>query len=367
MKREKLPPIPTPFHQRVRYARTGILPVAVFVTALTVVALLWKDNVAAPTLVGQAEPVLANVSSPKAGMLLELHITRFQKVKAGQLIGRVAVADAEVISSSLAMIRSEIDLLRSEMKPISTQQRTAMEYNRFRLDWMRERATLASVRVNLQLAETEWHRTEELFNQKIASQSALDQARANYESQQGEVAELTALVTEAEKNFGTLGLTNSADLAVVSADPLRASIAVQEAKLRLTEAELNPINLRAPMDGIITTIHHLAGEAVTPGLPIVSIATAAPVRIVGYLRPPIQEEPKVGMNVEVRTRGSRRAVGVAQIVEVGTQLENIPPAMLGPVKLASAELGLPVDISMPLNLFIRPGELVDIKFVPITE
>jgi HlyD family secretion protein len=296
-------------------------------------------------------------------MLVELHVTRFQKVKAGQSIGRVTVADSEVINSSLAVIRSEIDMLRSEMKPISAQQRTAMDYNRLRLDWMKERATLASARVNLQLAETEWHRAEELFKDKISSQASLDQAKASYESQQGEVEALTALVTEAEKNFNTLGTTNSADLSVVSVDPLRAAIAVQEAKLRMTEAELSPINLRAPMDGIVTIIHHLAGEAVTQGQPIVSIATAAPVRIVGYLRPPILNEPKVGMNVEIRTRGSRRAVGAAQIVEVGTQLENIPAAMLGPVRLAGVELGLPVDISIPLNLVILPGELVDIRLV----
>ena len=62
MKDENLQPIPIPFARRLHHARTGLLPVAVFGMALAVVALLWKDNVAAPTLVGQAEPVLANVS-----------------------------------------------------------------------------------------------------------------------------------------------------------------------------------------------------------------------------------------------------------------------------------------------------------------
>jgi hypothetical protein len=32
------------------------------------------------------------------------------------------------------------------------------------------------------------------------------------------------------------------------------------------------------------------------------------------------------------------------------------------VRLASADLGLPVDISIPSNLRIRPGELVDLVF-----
>jgi hypothetical protein len=47
---------------------------------------------------------------------------------------------------------------------------------------------------------------------------------------------------------------------------------------------------------------------------------------------------------------------------VGTQMETIPPALLGPLKLANLELGLPLDISLPANLKIRPGELVDLRF-----
>jgi hypothetical protein len=37
--------------------------------------------------------------------------------------------------------------------------------------------------------------------------------------------------------------------------------------------------------------------------------------------------------------------------------------MLGAARLSGAELGLPVDISVPANLSIRPGELVDITFL----
>jgi multidrug resistance efflux pump len=121
--------------------------------------------------------------------------------------------------------------------------------------------------------------------------------------------------------------------------------------------------LKAPMDGIVTIIFHRSGEAVTAGQPILAIATLNPVRIVGYLRPPITTEPTAGMKVEVRTRGLKREVGQAKVVEVGTQLEAVPGSLLGPVKLASVELGLPVDISLPPNLKIRPGEVVDLTLV----
>ena len=100
---------------------------------------------------------------------------------------------------------------------------------------------------------------------------------------------------------------------------MRAAISVEESKLRLTEAELNPITLRASVDGMVDVIYHRVGEAVTAGEPIVGIAPFNAVRIIGYLRPPILEEPKLGGRVEVRTRGPHRHFGAAQIMEVGAQ------------------------------------------------
>jgi multidrug resistance efflux pump len=356
-------PIPIPLRERWRSARLRVLPVLVIGLALGAISLLWKDNVAAPRLVGQAEPVVANVNSFKPGMLAELKVARFQKVKAGDTLGQVLVADPKVLASSLAVIQAEIEMLRVSLSPITVRQRAAIDYAQLRLDWMRQRAALASARVQLQLAETEFRRTEELFKDKIASQQALDQARAAKDSLREEVEELAGLVAEGERSFNLLHLANGAGPLEVTDEPLRAAIAVQESRLRLTEAELSPILLKAPMDGIVTTLHHRSGEAVTAGQPIVEIATLNAVRIVGYVRAPDLDAPKVGMKVEVRPRGPRREVGAAHIVEIGTQLEAVPVALLGPTRLASVELGLPVDISLPPNLKIRPGEVVDITLV----
>ena len=355
--------IPIPFEQRWRDARQRVLPILVFGATLGMIALLWKGHVAAPTLVGQAEPVVANVSSHKPGVLAELTVGRFQRVKAGDPVGQVIITDPKILASSLAVIQAEIELLRADMKPITDQQRTAMDYDQLRLDWMKQRAQLAGARVNLQLAEGEFRRMEELFKDKIVAQRVFDQAKAAQDRLRQEVEGLTQLVAEGERNFEALHLTNSLDIAKVSLDPLRAAIAVQESKLRLTEAELSPLTLKAPMDGIVSAIYHRSGEAITAGESILAIATLAPVRIVGYLHSPIFDEPKVGMEVQIRTRGLRREVGLARIVEVGAQLESVPLTLLSPMRLPGAELGLPIDVSLPANLRIRPGELVDITLL----
>jgi hypothetical protein len=49
---------------------------------------------------------------------------------------------------------------------------------------------------------------------------------------------------------------------------------------------------------------------------------------------------------------------------VGTQYEPLPAALQMPVRLANSELGLPLSVSVPPSLRIRPGELVDLRLLP---
>jgi len=358
--------IPVPFGQRLRAARLRLVPAIVFAAALAAIAFMWKGYVAAPTLVGQAEPLQANVSCYKPGLLAELTVTRFQKVKAGDAVGQVLITDPKILASSLAVAQAEIEMLRITMKPTTTQQRAAMNYDQLRLDWMKQRAQLAMARVNLQLAVSEFHRTEELFKEKIVSARIFDQAKAAQERSQSEVEELARLVEEQGQNFKELQLTNTLELSKITDDSLRAAITLQESKLRLTEAELSPIILKAPVDGTVSLIYRRAGEAISAGEPIVAIAALNSIRIVGYLRPPIMNEPRIGTRVQVRTRGPRREVSSGTIIEVGAQLEPVNPVLLGPAKFANVELGLPIGVSMPPVLKIRPGELVDLRFLPET-
>ncbi len=353
-------PIPIPFEQRWRSVRMRVLPLIVLAAGAGAVAVMWKDLAVSRTLLGQAEPVLANVSCYKPGIVAELAVTRFQKVKAGDRLGKVMITDPKILASSLAVIQAEIEALQANLRPVLSQQRNAMDYDQLRLDWMRQRTQLATARVNLELAETEYRRMTELFKDQIIAARVYDQAKAARDRLQHEVSNLNQLVDEGEASFKTLQLTNGSDISKVTADPLRAAIAVQESKLHLTEAELSPIILLAPIDGIVTTIFHRTGEAVTPGQPILAVATLNPVRIVGYIRPPVMNEPSSGMTVQIRTRGLPRQSASATVVEVGTQMEPIPPVLLGPVHFADTELGLPVDISLPPGLKVRAGELVDI-------
>jgi multidrug resistance efflux pump len=359
-------PIPIPWSQRWRDIRQRFIPALLFIALWFTLAQLWKNYASGPTLVGQAEVVPSNVSCYKSGMLAQMFVNRFQTVKAGDPVGQVLVTDPKILASSLAVIQAEIESLRVSQTPVAAQQRLAMEYSEVRLHWMAQRAELGVAKADLLVAEADFHRTEELYKDKIVSERAFDLAKAKQDSLRNKVAELAFSVDDQGRRVGLLQPTNTTEIAKVTDQSLQTAIAVQESKLRLTEAELDPITLRAAVDGMVDVIYHHVGEAVTVGEPIVGIAPSNAVRIIGYLRPPLFEEPKLGAGVEVRTRGPHRQAGTAKIIEVGTQYEPLPPALQIPAQLANTELGLPLSISVPASLKIRPGELVDLTLLPKT-
>ncbi|HYG22252.1 MAG TPA: HlyD family efflux transporter periplasmic adaptor subunit [Verrucomicrobiae bacterium] len=358
MKLEPLKPVPTPLPQRLRDLRMRFIPPIVCIGAMLVIGLVWKDTVSPPTMVGQAEPIVSNISSYQPGILAELTVRRFERVRAGQVIGKVLVAHPELLSASLDVIRSEIEELQTDPQRLYTERRYAVDFAQLRQNWMRHRVDLASAKANLQFAEAELLRHEKLLAAKMVSQTEYDLAKSNRDSLVEEVNELTQLVNDGQIAFDSMQGTNWAGNATES-----GVAAWQEARLRLAAAELQPIILTAPIDGIITVVSNHPGESVSAGTTIVTIASLSPVRIVGYLKTPFSADPQPGARVAVRTRGIRRQVAETIITEVGTQLELLPMHMQSALRFANLEIGLPVEIELPPELKLRAGELVDISII----
>src|SRR6476469_9901718 len=109
---DRLPAIPTPPSQQWREFRVRVAPLLVFAASVVAITFIWRDNVAAPNLLGEVEAIRSNVSSPKAGKLSQLNVTRLQRVKAGEVIAQVITTDPQILQSSLAVIQAEIHLLR---------------------------------------------------------------------------------------------------------------------------------------------------------------------------------------------------------------------------------------------------------------
>jgi multidrug resistance efflux pump len=127
---------------------------------------------------------------------------------------------------------------------------------------------------------------------------------------------------------------------------------------------LDEFTLVAPMDGMVQAVNHHSGAFVPDGEPILTLHSARSDRIVGYLRQPYVVEPAVGMKVEIVTRSVKRERFLATISEVGAQLEVITNALAMAKPTGVIDTGLPIIIRIPPGIQLRPGETVDILFMP---
>ena len=139
---------------------------------------------------------------------------------------------------------------------------------------------------------------------------------------------------------------------------------MQDEKLRLTEAQLNPSILKAPMDGIVSKVLRRSGETVLAGDPIITLSAPRAQRIIGFMRQPLPFEPKVGDPVKVYTRRPHRQVADARIQQVGVQMELVTAPMRIRGFGTAMERGLPVLLNLPAGLEVHPGELVDLMIKP---
>src|SRR5262245_51665311 len=129
-----LDPIPIPRAQRWREFRIRMIPLLVFVGTLGAASVIWRQQIPTAGLLGEVEPITANVSSPKSGVLANLSASRLQHVKAGDQIAQVITTEPRVLQSSLAVILAEIQLMRVNLEPLLGEQRYALNYDRLHLD-----------------------------------------------------------------------------------------------------------------------------------------------------------------------------------------------------------------------------------------
>lgn len=361
MNRDPLTPIPTPPALRWREFRVRFLPVVVFMLALGGVALIWERNVSAPMFVGAVEGRSAQVASPYAGKIARLNVDRFQTVTKGTLLAVLLPDDPR---TALAVIQSELDFLRAKLDSYLTRQRNATDYEKWRMDWLDQRVDLATARVNLQGARDELYREKSLHEQKLVSDEIYEQAVTLEGSLAAEVLERSNLVQVAEASLKQLGAASlqsqTNDFAATFAGLLQS----EEQKLKaVAAAGTGPATLVAPMDGMVGAIYHQAGENISAGEPVLTITGMEPERIVAYLRQPVPFEPKVGEQVEVRTRTFQRQTSLARIQSVGAQFEPITNVLAIARFGRTIDFGLPVAITLPPGLKLRPGEVVDLSIV----
>ncbi len=143
--------------------------------------------------------------------------------------------------------------------------------------------------------------------------------------------------------------------------PLEHALRVQDAKIRELARQIAANEVRAPVSGMVSQVHCLAGTFVPRGEPIVTIAAEGAGHIVAYVDSSFGNGLRKNDTVQIRLRTSGSVVAEAKVMELGSQYELMPERLRRNPGIA--QYGLPVKVSLPNELPLIPGEMVDLVFV----
>ena len=362
---ENLPPIPSPPGTLLKEFRVRVLPFAMFAVVCAATLATWRSYVGPSSLVGQVEAVQAVVSSPQPGRVINVRVGHLQHVNKGDPLVQILTTDPKILEAQLAVNRARIDFIRSNVDQRLRKENNLISFEGFRLDGMQKRVDLAMARTRLIFNENEFQRVDQLFrgnSNNIASIRDFEVAKRDVELARAQVSEFERLVNQAAAIIRELEPSEN-KIEDDTSNSVRAAVSVEERQLGLIEAQLAPITLTAPIEGVVAIVHHRDGESIVAGEPILTLSSTHSDRIVAYLRAPLYAMPEIGQSVEVRSRSNPKNPGRGEIRAVGATFEVINAELLpvgSPVQ-GRPQRGLPLVISIPLEGKFYPGEIVDLN------
>jgi HlyD family secretion protein len=374
-----LTPIPTPAGTLFREFRIQAFPYIAFAMVVGLTAWLWRGYVGPATWVGEVESVRGVVSSIGPGRLAQVQVDALQRVTAGQVLARVITVEPRILEAQISLSKARIGLIRAGTDSDLRKQNSRVNLESLRLDWMSKRVDWLSAKARSAYRQLELGRLEKLRSGvanggstsplPVLSQNDLDISRRDAAIEEAAVVELEHLVAQIGSSIQQLSASR---LEGHDSSAVSAAIEVESKNLDLLESQMMPVDLLAPFDGVVSVVHRWSGETIQAGEPILTVSQEKPSRVVAFIRQPIQVLAQPGMKVEVRARGGKREMGIGEVLRVGSQLEPIASSLLprtsglpsgGGSGGGITENGLPVLVSLPSNLRLYPGEVVDLRVV----
>lgn len=350
-----LPPIPTPLSVVWREFRVQVVPFMVFALIACAAIFVWRTLPMSGSLRGVGEGARSVITSPRVGMLQRVEVQPYQLVKAGDPLVTIVPFDP---AAQLDLLQSELQLARLRLEP-SLAERDAVNIEQLRVDYHQLQNELGVAEANLVQAQSILERNERAFKEKLVTADDYELSLRDRNVYQSQVKQLTASVKDIEKRLNDLRA--SGDEQAVTTNQFAVDL-IGNLQTRITAAATNwqPVTLRAPIDGRIHVISRQEGEFVVEGEALILIASPRSERIIAYMRQPFTFEPEPGMEVEVLLQNNLRKKFTTHIAEVGAQMEAITNGLALLQQGALVDMGLPIVLSVPANVALRPGEIVSV-------
>lgn len=242
------------------------------VSAMTVV--VGSESIQARiTASGTVQPIqTVNLSPKNPGILAELYVEQGERVRQGQLIGRM---ENEEVAAQELQARARVSRAQAQLAALRNGNRPediAQAQARFE----QSQARLVEGQARLGLAEQKVERNRALADDGAISRDRFDEIVSEADTARATVAQLQASVQEARRNleYWRNG-SRTEDIAAAEAD-----LAEAQGNLQAVQVQKQDTFLYAPFDGIVTQKFADEGAFVTPTTSASEVTSATSTAIV---------------------------------------------------------------------------------------
>ncbi len=234
------------------------------------------------TLDGQIAPLQeATLSTPQSGNVVSVYVNEGQHVRAGQLLAKLddSTLRAQLAQQQAAVQQQTAALGGATLQAPVTAAQASNTVTTAQQQLAAARNNVQTTQAAYQSAQTTYNADKQLITQGYVSQSALDQARAQYVSAQQALNNAREQLRQAEVAL-TYARTQGGNALPIQQQTIaqtRGSLGQAQAQVRMLQTQISQTNIIAPFDGVVTARLLDPGAFASPNQPVVRVSQINPV------------------------------------------------------------------------------------------
>jgi multidrug resistance efflux pump len=324
-----------------------------------------------------------------AGTLIDVpgrRISEFTPVRKGDVIAQLDPAPLQArlkaIEADFAAAKAELEstVATQEFEEAQAAGGLAGDAGQLEGELARLKVELAQTAGLLSIAETSKRMgrkqldiLQPLVKKKILPEYQMIEVEKLYEeavtTAQAHTTTRTAILGQIaviEKRLKSLPKVPTASIDALLA-PIKKQMEAQTALAEEVRVQMEYLTIRAPFDGMITTVWLHPGQNVQTGTPVFTLAATESPYVLAYVRPTQYLRPEIGMGADVKFNAGGQTVD-GRIVRIGAEVTDVSLKQLFDPRIS--EWGLPIAIQLKYppgvkeKLHPRPGELVHVRLRP---
>jgi HlyD family secretion protein len=288
---------------------------------------------------GTVEATEAQIGFQAAGRIQDLAVREGETVTVGEEVAHLDRSEAEARQQQAIAQAGAARALLEELEGGSRKE-----------EIRQGRAALAAAAERLRDAERDLERMQTLLEGGAVSREALDKAHVTFDVAKSQYDQAQEQVTILETGPRREKI-----------EAQRAQVAQAEAAVRVIDATLANLTLRAPFDGIVTVRHREPGEIVAPGSPVLTVMNPADRWVRIYVPETRIGAVRLGQAAKITSDTFPTKIYRGEVVFISSQAEFTPKTVQTTEERVKLVYAVKVRITEDPTFDLKPGMPADVR------